>query len=339
LGQVTADPNLIEQLGAAMLRIQADQGMRTRARVSGIRHQAGRLTLVDLKAEACQRLVIEQGRTHLAIGLADYGQVTIEIADRIQASAGRDGLLYGLVPEQLMGVRFQSPSAQWQHLTIELQALEHTCSSLGIANPDWRALPIRLRRDTSLLATLLKRMRSDSDAAAQGAADRSGSATEQMILLHLASLLHSGVRQEDSEEHWRHGRNDQTQATPDQPGRQRSQRLVDQTMDYFTEHIDQHISLQDICSHCGVSARRMQAAFKECMDKTPLQVLQELRLQEIRRQLLAGLSVSEACKRVGLRLSGHIAKAYQKQYGELPRQTLAAISSSEPRKASSKTIA
>ena len=82
----------------------------------------------------------------------------------------------------------------------------------------------------------------------------------------------------------------------------------------------------------------MQAAFKECMGKTPLQVLQELRLQEIRRQLLTGLSVSEACQRVGLRLSGHIAKAYQKQYGELPRQTLAAISSSEPRKASSKTI-
>lgn len=348
LGHFTADPDLTRQLGASLLRIQATQGLRSRAQLSGRRHQAGVITLVDLKTEACQQLVIEQEPSHLAIGLADYGRVAVEIDDRIQASPDRDGLLYALVPAELLRLRFLSPTAQWQHLSIERQALEQTCSTLGITTPDWQALRANLRIDAILLATLLKQLRHETRAStvptetgrdpsntpipnthttSVGRAENKASATEQMILLHLASLLHSQTRPSVPQE----------AQLPERSGNQRSHQQVEQALNYFSQRLDQRISLQDLSDHCGISARRMQAAFRQCLDKTPLQVLQELRLQQLRRHLLTGLSVGEACQRVGLRLSGHIASAYQKQYGELPRQTLAAINCSAPQRASSET--
>ena len=325
MGHVTADPDLTRQLGAGLLRIQASQGLLARAQLSGRRHQAGVITLVDLKAEACQRLVIEQGPSHLAIGLAGYGRMAVEIDDRVQASPDRHGLLYTLLPADMMGLRFLSPTAEWHHLSIERQALEHTGSTLGITTPDWAALTTRLRADTSLLSTLLEQLRRS---------EQSAGATEQIILLHLASLLHSPIRQASPQ-----GATPQRASRPQRSAQRRSQQLVELSLRYFAERLDRQISLPELSDHCGTSARRIQAAFRRCLNKTPIQALQELRLQQLRRHLLTGLPVGEACQRVGLRLSGHIARAYQKQYGELPRQTLAAINCSAPPRASSETVA
>lgn len=319
------DPDLTRQLGAGLLRIQANPGLHSRARLSGLCHQTKLMTLVDLKAEACQRLVIEQGHTRLAIGLADYGRVTVEIADRIQTSPDRHGLLYTLLPSEMMELRFLSPTAQWHHLSVDRQAVEQTGSTLGITTPDWQALHTRLRADASLLATLLEQLHQSEQRA---------DATEQMILLHLASLLHAPIRQVGP-----HGTAPQQASPPDRSGQRRSQQLVDLSLTYFAERLDRHIGLPELSDHCATSVRRIQAAFRQCLDKTPLQVLQELRLQQLRRHLLTGLSVGEACQRVGLRLSGHIARAYQKQYGELPRQTLTAISCSVPPMASPEEVA
>lgn len=334
MGLSTPDPGLARQLGASFLRIQPLRGLRERASVRGWAQAGGRLRLLEMAAEACHRLVVEQGPEHLGIGLADYGRMAIEIADTIQANPERGGLLYALLPNQIMGIGLLSPKARWQHLTIERQALQKICIELSITAPNWEALPVKLREDAGLIKTLVMMLIQDQEGKGDHAVTQGASAIEQMILLHLASMLNS-----PTSTHGDYNEQNQALAVPNRwhgtgPSKSRSKQLVEQAAAYFIEQLDQPISLEEICKNCGVSARRIQAAFKECTDKTPMQYLKQIRMQQLRRHLLTGHPVSEACQLVGLRFSGRIASAYQNQYGELPRQTLAAFNSSGLQRAS-----
>lgn len=330
MGLLLPDPDLPQQLGAGILRIQAGPNQRDRAALSGTCHQSGTLALVELRTQACQRFVLEQGGEHIGIGLANYGQFSVEFADRIHGGPARDGLLYALLPGQMVGLQFQSPKAQWLHLTLKQQALQHTCMALGMASPDWNGLGLYLREDANLLVSLAKRFWAEHDQGGSARPMETNRATEQMILLHLASLL-THQRQADG----RFIADSQRSSSNSESARPaRSRQLVDQAIDYFKHHLDQEIDLNRLCNHCAVSTRRMQTAFQRCDGRTPMQVLQQMRIQQLRRQLLAGISVGEACRRVGLRLSGRIASHYQNQYGELPRQTLASVNPDRPQRES-----
>ena len=97
---------------------------------------------------------------------------------------------------------------------------------------------------------------------------------------------------------------------------------VQKALTFIEDNLAKEICLSDLCRVCCVSSRTLQIAFKAVMNRSPLQVLHELRLAKMRGLLLQGLDVGRACETVGLSHSGRISANYKRLFGELPRQTL-----------------
>ena len=92
-------------------------------------------------------------------------------------------------------------------------------------------------------------------------------------------------------------------------------------LSYMENNISENITLSDLCIACSVSGRTLQVAFQAVMSRTPLQVLQELRLNRLRDKIINGMDISSACEEVGLQHSGRISAKYKQLFGELPRNT------------------
>ena len=97
-------------------------------------------------------------------------------------------------------------------------------------------------------------------------------------------------------------------------------------------------SIAELAAACGVAGRTLQKHFRRFLGRTPGEVLRDLRLEQVRRELLrAGpdASVTESAMRCGIGHLGRLAAAYRRRYGETPsatvrrrRQALACASSS-----------
>ncbi|WP_220471753.1 AraC family transcriptional regulator [Tomitella gaofuii] len=85
--------------------------------------------------------------------------------------------------------------------------------------------------------------------------------------------------------------------------------------------------LQELAVEAGVSPRALQDAFQRELGAPPMQELRRIRLDNVRRELLAGTpsstSVTDTAARWGLFHLGRFAQHYRDAYGELPSQTLA----------------
>ena len=92
-------------------------------------------------------------------------------------------------------------------------------------------------------------------------------------------------------------------------------------LSYMENNISENITLSDLCIACSVSGRTLQVAFQAVMSRTPLQVLQELRLNRLRDKIINGMEISSACEQVGIQHSGRISAKYKQLFGELPRDT------------------
>jgi len=101
--------------------------------------------------------------------------------------------------------------------------------------------------------------------------------------------------------------------------------LVAQLCDYMHAHLDVGLTLTDLEAYSGLSARSLQVAFKKHLGCSPMQWLTEQKLHTIH----AKLSNADACESVtSLAVAyfpnlGDFARYYQRQFGELPSQTLA----------------
>jgi len=96
---------------------------------------------------------------------------------------------------------------------------------------------------------------------------------------------------------------------------------VQMALNHMEDNLASDICLSDLCDVCCVSSRTLQVAFKSVMNRTPLQVLHEMRLTQLRGLLLQGLEVGRACETVCLLHSGRISANYKRMFGELPRHT------------------
>ena len=92
-------------------------------------------------------------------------------------------------------------------------------------------------------------------------------------------------------------------------------------LSYIENNISENITLSDLCIACSVSGRTLQVAFQAVMSRTPLQVLQELRLNRLRDKIINGMEISSGCEQVGIQHSGRISAKYKQLFGELPRNT------------------
>jgi len=103
-------------------------------------------------------------------------------------------------------------------------------------------------------------------------------------------------------------------------------RLVREAEEYMMAHIDQPLTLKELCQALHVSVRPLFYGFQEVFCVSPMEYLKIQRLQHVRQQLKLAdpktKSVMEIAQRYGFWSAGHFARDYKVMFGELPSETL-----------------
>lgn len=96
---------------------------------------------------------------------------------------------------------------------------------------------------------------------------------------------------------------------------------------YIDKHLNEPITLDDLCTVAGVRARTLEYAFRKCYEVGPVAYLRSVRLCRVRRDLLnsrhAGASVAKAARRWRFTHMGQFGRDYRLLFGESPSNTLA----------------
>ncbi len=88
---------------------------------------------------------------------------------------------------------------------------------------------------------------------------------------------------------------------------------------------DDALTVERIARAVGVGPRRLQAAFRSELGKSPREMLAEIRLENAHAVLLvpeAGTTVTDVALDSGFAHLGRFSAAYRQRYGESPSQTL-----------------
>ncbi len=94
---------------------------------------------------------------------------------------------------------------------------------------------------------------------------------------------------------------------------------------FIEAHLDQSITLEDVATAAGISARGLQMAFRQHRGTTPLGFWREARLARAHADLLAsppGTRVTDVALRWGFTHFGRFSGMYRARYGLTPRESL-----------------
>lgn len=100
--------------------------------------------------------------------------------------------------------------------------------------------------------------------------------------------------------------------------------------DFMQAHYPTIEGVAEIANTCGISIRRLQDAFRSVWSTTPMEMLQDIRL-EAARQMLVNAEFEDSVTRIafdcGFTHTGRFAIAYRKRFGERPSDTCRACRS------------
>ena len=102
-------------------------------------------------------------------------------------------------------------------------------------------------------------------------------------------------------------------------------RMVDRAREYALSHLDEPLSILDLCNHIGASRRKLQYCFQETLGINPVAYLRALRLNAVRRELRISTQshgVQEVAARWGFWHLSRFASDYRYLFGESPSKTL-----------------
>lgn len=105
----------------------------------------------------------------------------------------------------------------------------------------------------------------------------------------------------------------------------RSHAIVSRAQEYMREHVEDPLTVEDLCRELGVSRRTLQYSFREVLRLNPVGYLRAVRLNGVRRALKAaggGDTVQEIAARWGFWHLSHFACDYRRMFGELPSETM-----------------
>ncbi|WP_399082206.1 AraC family transcriptional regulator [Streptomyces sp. BBFR2] len=101
---------------------------------------------------------------------------------------------------------------------------------------------------------------------------------------------------------------------------------VRRAMEVIEGHAAEPLTVAEIAECVGVGVRALQDGFRRHLDTTPLAYLREVRLDRVRKELLASdpgtTTVTAVASRWGFLHPGRFALAYRRQFGEPPSETL-----------------
>ena len=102
-------------------------------------------------------------------------------------------------------------------------------------------------------------------------------------------------------------------------------RMVDRAREYALGHLDEPLSILDLCNHIGASRRKLQYCFQETLGINPVAYLRVLRLNAVRRELRKSTQaqgVQAVAARWGFWHLSRFSSDYRTLFGESPSQTL-----------------
>lgn len=102
--------------------------------------------------------------------------------------------------------------------------------------------------------------------------------------------------------------------------------IVSRAQEYMREHVEEALTVEDLCRVLGVSRRTLQYSFQEVLQLNPVSYLRAMRLNGARRTLKGSdpqrHSVQDIAARWGFWHLSHFANDYRRMFGELPSETL-----------------
>ena len=102
--------------------------------------------------------------------------------------------------------------------------------------------------------------------------------------------------------------------------------VVARAQDYMREHVEEPLTVEDLCRALQVSRRTLQYSFQEILQLNPVSYLRAMRLNGVRRALKSSAaqrqSVQDVAARWGFWHLSHFANDYRRMFGELPSETL-----------------
>jgi len=108
---------------------------------------------------------------------------------------------------------------------------------------------------------------------------------------------------------------------------------VRQAIEWLQAHFDRPLRIEQLAHTVNMSTSSLHHHFKAVTAMSPLQYQKQLRLQEARRLLLAGLAdAGAAARQVGYESASQFSREYSRQYGAPPRRDVARLrgASAEP---------
>lgn len=102
-------------------------------------------------------------------------------------------------------------------------------------------------------------------------------------------------------------------------------RLAQKAADWLRAHLEEQLTIRDVCRALGVRERTLHAAFCEHLRTSPKAYFKGLRLTQARDELLRadpGTRVTDVAMRWGFLHLGWFAHDYSRHFGETPSATL-----------------
>ncbi|MBU2513898.1 helix-turn-helix domain-containing protein [bacterium] len=101
--------------------------------------------------------------------------------------------------------------------------------------------------------------------------------------------------------------------------------IVKSACEFIQDNQDEEISITRLCQQTGVSRRTLEYSFKDCIGQSPSAYLRSIKLNGIRRALLApenqGKSIGDIAAEWGVWHLSRFAQYYRNQFHELPSET------------------
>ena len=102
--------------------------------------------------------------------------------------------------------------------------------------------------------------------------------------------------------------------------------LVTQAEDYMQAHLDQPLTLADLCQALGTSSRALSYGFQDIFGMSPMAYLKTLRMMGVHRALKVAnpqhKTVISIAAQFGFWSMGHFARDYKQMFGESPQAAL-----------------
>lgn len=96
--------------------------------------------------------------------------------------------------------------------------------------------------------------------------------------------------------------------------------FIDNAIPYIHDNLKNSIRLEDVAACCGLSLSRFKVKFKEETGTTPRDYINRIKIEEAKKLLKAGKSVTNTALDLGFSTSNYFAVLFRKYTGQTPTQ-------------------